>query len=866
MASINTILTTEERRFSFVSKSMLPSHATFEVVNMKGFEAIAKGFRFEILLASSEAKIDVSSVLSNACTLTILARKGDLPTPYHGVLTEFEQLNRAGDFVFYRAVLTSKLHALTLYRASDVFVGGQQIPNILEKVLKDGGLTSSDFEINLRQPGDYRKRNFVCQYQETDLDFFSRWIEKEGLYYYFAHGKDIEKMMVINHKSLQPESSVKVIYRPIGNFSSDLLKNSVQSFICRQKPLPKQVVLQGFNYSDAKVNLKQIAPVSSVGRGDVMLYGENFLSNQEGEIYAKTRAQEIICNSRVFFGESTAVGLRCGYFMDLEAHYRGDFDGKYLVTEITHEGSQAGALLMGVSNPFGGVAGETTYFNSFRAISSELQFRPDRTMSRPHIAGTVSAVVLAEGSATYADMDEFGQYKVKLPFSKTANNVSARIRMATPYAGRNHGMNLPLLKGAEVLLSFIDGDPDQPVIMAAVSNSENPSVVNNQNPSINIIKTAGGNALTFDDTVQKQNAHLFSPVAASHWRLGAASLATLPVSIKGTWATWGAHLDGAHLDTQGSIGLNAQNAMVMKVGHGTHQPTHEPALGSLQILTRSTLLNAGNQSIALNKPTNSGVLDVYAQHINMYAEPSTSGGVTTYGYMMISGSPTPAPPAPAPGPPGPPGPPCPTPAPAPAPTAPPVNSLWTIGDLYARIHYDIDTGASIQKGGEGVTTLVGGSKTSYTKGHSNSATYGDSASVTRGNSTKLIWGADVSHSMGMSNSLYFGMKNDITFSLNNSISLGMRNDVFAGAKTSMTLSAELKLALSAVMDFSLGIKMGINGAPNLTLETALVAAVAAEMKAKVTALPTAVTVLGATAADLVSGATAVRTFAATILL
>jgi type VI secretion system secreted protein VgrG len=491
------------KRFEFVSKEF--DAGKFSVVNMRGDEAISKPFRFVLTLVSDDADVDMKKMLKSAATFSIFSPDGKTVTPYHGVLAEFEQLHQAGGYVFYQAVLVPRLWRLSLYRISEVYLNEQSIPDILENVLKDGRLSTSDYELKLS--GHYRRRSFVCQYQETHLDFLSRWMEKEGMYYFFEHGDAGDKLTMVDDRNMHPAQPVKVNYRPADELDTGGAPDSVQGFVCRRKPLPHQVVLQDFNFRKADVELKVSHAVAD-----------------EGKRYAKLRAEEIICSGEVFFGEATAVGLRSGHFMELAHHYRAQFNGQYLVTEIHHEGSQAGILLAGIKSPYAGKDGETSYHNSFRAIPSAVQFRPERVTVKPRISGTMNATIDSEGSGQYAELDEYGQYKVQLPFDrsdKPANKGSARVRMASPYAGSQHGMNFPLHKNAEVLLSFAGGDPDEPIILSAVPNSENPSLVGNENPSQNVIHTGGGNRLEMEDKEGSQHVNLSTPHASSYMRLGA---------------------------------------------------------------------------------------------------------------------------------------------------------------------------------------------------------------------------------------------------------------------------------------------------------------------------------------------------------
>ena len=521
MASTISQRLPSDRRFEFSSQAC-PAD-TFAVVRMSGFEAISRPYRFELVLVSDDARIDLARVLAAKAELRILAPDTHgKATPYAGVLAEFDQLHQAGGFTFYRAVLVPRLWQLSLYRNSEVYLHEQTIPDIVEGILKGGGLNpTNDYTLKLR--ARYRPRSYVCQYQETPLAFISRWLEREGIYYYFEQADGADRLVLLDDKVAQPAPAITVNYRPADELDVGLAADSVQGFVCRTRPLPKTLVLQDYNHRRASMPLVAQAEVSASGLGEEMLYGENFRTEEEGQRYATIRAEELRCGGRVFSGEATAVGLRSGHFMDLSHHYRDDFNGRYLVTEITHEGSQAGALLAGLKTPFNEREGQTVYRNSFVALPEATQFRPARTTPKPRVAGTMSATVDAEGSGDYAELDEHGQYKVQIPFDRTEKGAakgSRPVRMASPYSGSDHGMHFPLHKGTEVLLSFVDGDPDQPVILGAVPNSDNPSVVDSGNPRLSLIKTKGGNEIGLDDTKGKESIWLQSPYQDSALIIG----------------------------------------------------------------------------------------------------------------------------------------------------------------------------------------------------------------------------------------------------------------------------------------------------------------------------------------------------------
>lgn len=544
--------TDANHRFEFSSAAY--DTGTFSVITLDGHESISRIYRFELVLVSHDAAIDLDQMLRADATLRILPPDpGGTALPYHGVLAEFDQLHQVGGYNFYRAVLVPRLWRLSLSETSDVFLDEQSIPRIVEGILRKHQFGGDDYTLKLK--GNYRDRSYVCQYKESDLDFIMRWLEKEGIYFYFEHDGQREKLVVLDDRILQPASTRAVNYCPIGEPGTNEADDAVQTFMCQQRPLPAEVVLQDYNPRNAQVALSVPVPVAPHGFGKVVLYGENFRSPEEGARYARIRAEEIACNGRVFSGEATATGLRSGCFVTLSNHFRSDFNGEYLITEVSHHGSQAGALLAHIDTPYKETqeSGRIVYQCTFRATSGDTQYRPARVTSKPTVAGTLSAIVDAEGSGQFAELDEYGQYKVQLTFDQTdkqPGHGSARIRMASPYAGTDHGMHFPLHKDTEVLLSFTDGDPDQPVILSAVPNSDTRNVVTRDSANLSRIATKGGNQVFMSDTPGSESTWLHSPHNNSHIVIGA-----LATAADGSDTNDNTKNDGLSFVTLGSTNL-----------------------------------------------------------------------------------------------------------------------------------------------------------------------------------------------------------------------------------------------------------------------------------------------------------------------
>jgi type VI secretion system secreted protein VgrG len=513
-------MTSIGNKFSFVSKAGMLAANTFDVVSFTGAEGLSKLYHFDVTLVSDNDAIDLESVIQSRAALTILRDDGNIV--FNGMLSAFQQMETAQGLTHYRAVLTPAFWRQTLTFHNQIFLD-KTIPQIIEAALQDGGLTSLDYE--LRLTGQYQPHEYVCQYNESHFSFISRLMEREGIYFYFEQGADSEKLIITDTALLHSvmAEGKQVYYTRTSGLDEASREEVVKSLVCSQKMLPAKVLLKDYNYRKPSLELSVEHVVSEQGFGDVFIYGEHFSTPEEGAQLAKIRAEALTCRARLFQGESLIPYLRPGYLFQMVGHNRVDFNDTYLTTDLTHNGDQAFLFTSGL-----GVAGSTrerssSYRNSFTAISSRSQFRPERVTEKPRIPGTMNAHVDAAGSGHYAEVDDQGRYKVILPFdlnSAKGGKASSWLRMAQPYAGENHGMHFPLHKGTEVLLTFIDGDPDRPIIAAAVPNPITPSPINSANATQSRITTAGGNKIHIEDQKGSEGMLLQTPKSNTSLCLG----------------------------------------------------------------------------------------------------------------------------------------------------------------------------------------------------------------------------------------------------------------------------------------------------------------------------------------------------------
>ncbi|HEX5052276.1 MAG TPA: type VI secretion system tip protein TssI/VgrG [Planctomycetota bacterium] len=525
---------------------------TLMVTRLVGEERLSGLFRFELDLLCQDTELDLEAVLYAPARLGIEVAVpmsggsfGSTTRQIAGVFADFEMQEEGQGWVKYRAVLVPKLWQLTRTHRSRIFMG-KAIDELVAAVLEADGLDPTvDFEFQLsRQGGEassparavYPQHEYVVQYEESDWDFVARWLEHEGVYFHFVNDdakQGDEKVVFADTVSAYASSSFDSTfpYRPEssgkGAESDRFGAEEVYSFRCRQTRLPEKVTVNDYNWRTPSAELLFSVDVRKNGTGHQTEYNDHFKTEDQGVALAEVRAEELACRARWFRGESSCRTFRPGATFTLEEHFRDELNDSYLLVEVRHEAEQMISL---ESSTVTGVK----YSNTFQAIPATQCFRPERTTPWPSIKGVMHAKIDAEGDGKYAELDALGRYKLTIPFDEHRKDskpgkASRWVRMAQPYAGPSSGMHFPLLKGTEVLLTHIDGDPDRPIIAAAVPNPETESPSTGANRTRNSIRTASGNVMQIDDD---ENASGFvfrdatgSRVSDFRWRTGGATAA-----------------------------------------------------------------------------------------------------------------------------------------------------------------------------------------------------------------------------------------------------------------------------------------------------------------------------------------------------
>lgn len=505
-------LEANQARYYFEPADLAPE--TLHVVDFAGQETISQLFRFDLNLVSKNPQINFAEVINKPATFTM--RRGNMPVKIHGLIADFQQGGRTAEWVAYRATLVPLLWLLALNYQSRVFQN-MTVQEIVTQVLREAGFTFDDFRFVLKD--SYKLREYCVQYRETDLNFISRLLEFEGIYFFFQHGDARATLVITDDPGESPfiagERAIR--YHTNDGFAPPQNAEIVREFVCQEKIVTGKVVLKDYNYRTPEATLSSASQLNDDMPGLYYEYGQHFKDSAEGNRLAKVRNEEIECGRRVMTGDSDCMGLRSGFKFTLQHHYRDDLNGNYLITQISHSGAQGAWFTAAL-----GASQAPTYRNHFICIPAEAPYRPPRLAPEPRIPGIMTAKIETAGG-DYAYIDDDGRYRVKMPFDLSETNgggASRAIRLAQPYSGSNYGIHFPNRANTEMVWACIDGNVDRPLGLSTVPNPANasPAVAGNREQCV--IRTAGQNELMFDDNIGSENIYLH---ATKDWTIDIAN-------------------------------------------------------------------------------------------------------------------------------------------------------------------------------------------------------------------------------------------------------------------------------------------------------------------------------------------------------
>ena len=425
-------------------------------------DALSRPYEITVELLSRDSGIDAEEMLRSRMTV-LLESNGGAARNFHGRVAAFHQLGQADGNTVYKAVLVPWLFFLDLSMDCRIFQR-EDVRSIIAKTFTELGWASgTDFED--RCTGAYETRRYCVMYRETHFNFVSRLMEEEGIVYWFEHDGDREKLILADTNSSAPAGAapLRVVTQDGKFLDEDVITN-----LYRQADVhPGNFRLASYDFKQPSFALR--SEVVGDAPEEVFDYQgpAHFVTVDHGLHFARVRLEEQAARRIILIGQGNVRTLGVGQRIVVTGHQRPDVDGEYLVTTATHIG-QGGNLRAD--------DGAFDYSNVFSVIPVATPYRAPRIARKPVVRGSQTAMVVGK-SGEEIWTDEFGRVKLSFHWNHrcTRNeDSSCWIRVSSPWAGKGWGgISIPRI-GQEVIVEYLEGDPDMPIVTGRVYNAENP--------------------------------------------------------------------------------------------------------------------------------------------------------------------------------------------------------------------------------------------------------------------------------------------------------------------------------------------------------------------------------------------------------
>ena len=459
--------------------------------SLRASESLSQLFRYELELRHEETEVtyeptvvDEKKILGKPVTIRL--EQGDqLERFFNGIVIQFSQGQRDTRFSYYQAVVVPQIWILTQVSQSRIFQH-ISVPDILRKIF-------AGFEVSYEIQGEFPARNYCVQYRESDWDFASRLMEEEGIYYYFEHTKGKHTLVVANtpqsHRDCPGKSTVPFALKTSGETE---FISAVSGWFIEHHLHTGKFTLWDSHFQLPKKTLEATQPsrFSVGGNDDLEIYDfpGGYARKQDGidksggeqasdlqKIFddnrniAQIRMQEIDAQHKNINGTSDCAAFTAGQRFTLSNHPARENNGQYILVTVDHNITQSPTY-------------ETddhveAYTNNFTCIpygANQAPYRPPRLTPKPTVKGGQTAFVVGPaGEEIFTD--KYGRVKVQFNWDRESQadaDSSCWIRVAQSWAGNKWGMMFIPRVGMEVVVDFLEGDPDQPIITGCVYNAE----------------------------------------------------------------------------------------------------------------------------------------------------------------------------------------------------------------------------------------------------------------------------------------------------------------------------------------------------------------------------------------------------------
>ena len=433
----------------------------------EGCEGLSMPFQFTLQLISERADLTLKDLMGQELGVRLATAAGE--RRFSGRVVHFAHTGSDGGFAFYRAVLGPWTDFLR-HRVNCRIFHGLTLPELLEKLFAEYGARAR-YQMDL-DGGDYPPVAQVTQYGETDFAFVSRLLEDQGIHYRFRFDPDGHTLVLADssrHAPPMPEREGIDYQGESGAGGAD----SIHRWGCERNLVATDFAITSFDFQQPREHLvAELAGSRDLGpdlpRLERYEHEGSFAYRdfQEGNRIARLRVEEAELRTKTFLGAGTCRFLASGHTFELLGHYdpgASVHDRRFLVTRVDHQGS----------NNYRDPDGQPQYCNTFTCVRAGIPFRPPRVTPRPAVRGPQTATVVGpKGEEIHCD--RFGRVKVQFHWDREGafdEGSSSWVRVATPLAGARFGMVALPRVGQEVVVDFLEGHPDRPIILGQAYNA-----------------------------------------------------------------------------------------------------------------------------------------------------------------------------------------------------------------------------------------------------------------------------------------------------------------------------------------------------------------------------------------------------------
>jgi len=455
----------------------------FHLDHVKGKEQISGLFFYKVTLKSHDDKVDFSQLMGKPAVVHFECMDGENTRFINGIVSRFTQAGTDGNVVTYYAELRPWLWQLTLSKDCRIFQN-KKTTEIITEVFNELGFT--DFQD--KTTGTYTPREYCVQYGETDFNFISRLMEEDGIFWFFEHTKAKHTLILADSNSTCEacKGFASLRLRDVDPRQDDLAAKCGSE----QELISNKYAAKDYNFETPETNLLTKVDGKTDGKLEVYEYPGGFLKTNEGEKIVNLRIEELEVPGKQLSGESFCRGFVTGYKFTLAEHYRADCNATYILRKLSID------------------AKDSLYKNKFEAFPESAVFRPPQVSEKGRIYGTQTATVVGKaGEEIWTD--KYGRIMVQFHWDldgKKDEKSSCWVRVAQVWAGKNWGSFFIPRVGAEAIITFLEGDPDQPLVIGTLYNATQtvpyaqPGEKTKSTIKTNSSKGGGGfNELRFED-------------------------------------------------------------------------------------------------------------------------------------------------------------------------------------------------------------------------------------------------------------------------------------------------------------------------------------------------------------------------------